>query len=57
MKWGFCFICNNCGYGLAISSGVPSECPICRKSLDFRRCSPEEYHKCETNDGQLEEGE
>lgn len=54
MKWGFCFICNSCGYGICLSSGVPSECPICHTPFDLRRCTPEEYHKCETNDGQLE---
>jgi len=26
MKDGFCFICEECGYGIALSSGVILEC-------------------------------
>ena len=49
----FAFICNNCGYGTVLSSGVPSECPICQGYLCFRRATHEEYRKCETNDGKI----
>ena len=51
----FAFICNNCGYGLSATSGVPSECPICKDIFNLRRVSHEEYHKCETNDVKIME--
>ncbi len=51
----FAFICNECGYGLNTTSGVPSECPICKSFFNLRRASHEEYHACETNDGKIKE--
>ena len=51
----FAFICNECGYGMALWSGVPFMCSVCEKILCFRRVTHEEYHDCETNDGKIKE--
>jgi predicted ATP-dependent serine protease len=56
MKYAHCFICQECGYAIALSSGVILECDICGAFGAFRRCTHEEYHNAETNDGNLKEG-
>lgn len=51
----FAFICNECGYGLALNSGVILQCPMCKAWYSLMRASHEEYHNCETNDGKIKE--
>lgn len=51
------FICQICGYGMALSSGVPLICPVCKGFGTFHRATHEEYHSCITNDGKIKEGE
>ena len=52
----FAFICNDCGYGIAILLGMPFMCPACDSILCFRRASHEEYHNQKTNDGKIKKG-
>lgn len=47
----FAFKCNNCNYGLSLTSGVPASCPICKSYLCFIRITWDEYKKLETTDG------
>ncbi len=49
------FICNECKYGVALTSGVLLVCPNCEEFCTLRRATHEEYHKCETNDGNIKE--
>ncbi len=51
----FAFVCSECGYGVALTSGVLLECPNCKAYATLMRASHEEYHKCETNDGNIKE--
>lgn len=54
-RYGAFFLCEECGYAIIIPSGVPSKCDACGKYFCFRRCTGEEYHNAETNDGKLKE--
>ena len=47
----FAFRCTKCNYGLSLTSGVPSVCPICKDYFCFVRITWEEYEKLEITDG------
>jgi hypothetical protein len=48
-KPAFCFKCQNCGFGLSLTSGVPAICPICNH-WEFTRISHEEFNQLETTE-------
>ncbi len=47
----FAFRCTKCNYGMSLTSGVPSVCPICKDYFCFVRITWEEYEKLEITDG------
>ncbi len=51
------FVCEECGYGVALTSGVLLECPLCGEFATLMRATHEEYHACETTDGNIKESD